>query len=257
MEPFSTTAIFAGINSAFRFAELAVRIAEVGTENEVFVRTIQVVRTDLTEAQRLLSTESVQKKLKFNPAKLAWIKSAIDSTRTALFEIGRWVERARADQQATGTVKFETRVRWVFNDHEKLLNRQTELSACHQQLSNVLAYLTPLEEIVVTPDKPPLDETTDFDDLISPRQRRQKLQQTATVQSYYAPSEAKRDTYRPQASAVPNQVEQPSHPHQTPLSGFDTFTSQYNPSSYPSSPPPTYASVIQTTSPQTTPRMCG
>lgn len=195
MEPFSTSAIFAGINSAFKFAEFAVRIAEVGTENDVFVRTIQVVRTDLTEAQRLLSCQSIQRKLKCNPAKLAWIKSSINNTRNALFEIGRWVERARADQQATGTIKLETRIRWVFNDHEKLINRQTELSACHQQLSNVLAYLIPLEELEVTPDKPPLDDTTDFDDLISPRQRRQKSQQSGIPDSYSTPSEGTRSFY--------------------------------------------------------------
>jgi hypothetical protein len=177
MEPFSAGAIFAGINSAFKFAEYAVRIAEVGTENEVFVRTIQVVRNDLDEVQRLLSVESVQRKLIRIPAKLAWIKGAVHSTRAALHEIGRWVERARVDQQATGTVRFETRVRWVFNDHEKLLNRQTELSACHQQLSSILAFLTPLEEILPTSEPPSFDDVTYFDDIIPPRQRRKQNQQ--------------------------------------------------------------------------------
>jgi hypothetical protein len=181
MEPFSASAIFAGINSAFRFAEYAVRIAEVGTENEVFVRTIQVVRNDLEEVQRLLSVASVQKRLTGIPAKLAWIKTAIHSTRTALFEIGRWVERARVDQQAIGTVRFETRVRWVFNDHEKLLNRQTELSACHQQLSSILTFLTPLEEILPSTDPPSFEEITYFDDVIRPRQRRKQVQQQVEI----------------------------------------------------------------------------
>jgi hypothetical protein len=177
MDPFSTSAVLAGINSAFRFAEYAIRIAEVGTENGVFVRTIQVVRNDLNEVERLLSVDSVQKKLIGYPQKQLWIRTAIHSTRIALCEIGRWVERARVDQETTGTIKFETRIRWVFNDHEKLVNRKTELLACHQQLSGILAYLTPLEDIASTSNPPSFDEVTYFDDIFPPRRRmRQRLQ---------------------------------------------------------------------------------
>ena len=172
MEPVSAGAIFAGINSCLKFAEYAVRIAKVGTENEVFVRTIQVVRSDLSEVERLLGVKSVQSKLISIPAKLKWIQSSIHSTKSALNDIGMWVERARVDQQATGSVKFETRVRWVFNDHEKLINRQNELSTCHQQLSNVLSFLIPLEEVTVTADPPTYADTIIFDDIISPRQKR-------------------------------------------------------------------------------------
>lgn len=172
MEPFSVSAVFACINSAFKFAEYAVRVAEVGTENEVFVRTIQVVRNDLNETERLLGLKSVQTKLISTPFKLQWIKGAIHSTKSALNEIGRWVERARGEQQAMGSVKFETRVRWVFNDHEKLVNRQAELSTCHQQLSNVLSYLIPLEEAISTTEPPTYNDTICFDDILSPRQRK-------------------------------------------------------------------------------------
>ena len=154
MEPFSASAIFAGINSAFRFTEFAIRISEVRTENEVFVRTIQVVRNDLLETERLLGLKPIQIKLMRTPSKFEWIKGAIFSTKSALNEIGKWVERARMDQQATGAVKFETRVRWIFNDHEKPPNRKTELSTCHQQLSNVLNYLILLEEVPLSVNPP-------------------------------------------------------------------------------------------------------
>ncbi|KAF2183184.1 hypothetical protein K469DRAFT_584120, partial [Zopfia rhizophila CBS 207.26] len=164
MEPFSTSAIFAGINTAFKFAEFAVRIAEVGTENEVFVRMIQVVREDLNETERLLNVASVRSKLTSTPGKLPWIKAAINSTKASLNDIGKWVERARVDQQTTGAVRFETRVRWVFNDHEKLLNRKMELSTCHQQLSNVLSYLIQLEDVSSNLEPPTYHDTTFFDD---------------------------------------------------------------------------------------------
>ncbi|KAJ4404492.1 hypothetical protein N0V91_005836 [Didymella pomorum] len=144
MDPLSA-GMFASIGSAFKFADVAVRIAEVGSENAVFVRTICVVRSDLEEVERLLSLETVRQKLDATPGKLPWIVNALHNTRYGLNEIGKWVERARVEQESTGSIKFDTRVRWVFSDHEKLVNRKTELSTCHQQLSNILGYLIGLE----------------------------------------------------------------------------------------------------------------
>lgn len=170
MDPFSA-GMFASIGSAFKFADVAVRIAEVGSENAVFVRTIYVVRSDLEEVERLLSLESVQKKITATPGKLPWIKTAIHNTRYALNEIGKWVERARVEQESTGSIKFDTRVRWVFSDHEKLLNRKTELSTCHQQLSNILGYLIGLEVAPAHPVVQEYEDTTYFDDLLARHRR--------------------------------------------------------------------------------------
>ncbi|KAJ4333658.1 hypothetical protein N0V87_007414 [Didymella glomerata] len=128
MDPLSA-GMFASIGSAFKFADVAVRIAEVGSENAVFVRTIYVVRSDLEEVERLLSLEPVRKKLAATPGKLPWIKNALQNTRYALNEIGKWVERARVEQESTGSIKFDTKVRWVFSDHEKLVNQEIEAIA--------------------------------------------------------------------------------------------------------------------------------
>ena len=177
-EPISIGAIFASISSAFKFADLAIRVAEVGSENEVFVRTIRVVRDDLNEVERLLNADSVQRKVTSIPGKLPWVRSAIMNTKSALNEIGRWVERARSEQESTGNISFETRVRWVFNDHEKLMNRKTELSTCHQQLSNVLSYLIRLEDIPVTPEAPDYVDTTFFDDILSRHRRKTVWKET-------------------------------------------------------------------------------
>lgn len=168
-------AILTGIHTAFKFADFAVRIAEVGTENEVFVRTIRVVREDLREVERLLSDESICSRLASTAGRLSWVKGAIDSTKIALNDIGKWVERARVDQEATGSVRFETRVRWVFNDRERLLNRKSELRACHQQLSTVLTYLLRLDEVPRVPVPPTYTETILFSDILSPRQRRNNM----------------------------------------------------------------------------------
>lgn len=165
-------AILTGIHTAFKFADIAVRIAEVGTENEVFVRTIHIVREDLTEVERLLSDDSIGLRLAGIHGRLSWVRGAIDSANVALNDIGKWVERARVDQESTGSVRFETRVRWIFNDREKLLNRKSELHACHQQLSTVLTYLLRIEDVAPTPVPPAYSDTILFNDILPPRQRR-------------------------------------------------------------------------------------
>jgi hypothetical protein len=179
-DPISLGTIFASIGSAFRFADLAIRIAEVGTENEVFVRTIQIVRDDLNEVERLLNADSVQQNLANVPSKLPWIRNATVNTKSALDDIAKWVERARSEQEATGGIHFNTRVKWVINDHEKLMNRTTELTACHQQLLNVSSYLVHLEDVPVSKT---LDysDTAFFDDVLS--RHRRKTTWTSSVTS--------------------------------------------------------------------------
>ncbi|KAJ4358115.1 uncharacterized protein N0V89_002694 [Didymosphaeria variabile] len=160
MKPIGATTAFAFLNSAFRITYFFVRIAEVGSENEVFVRTITVVRNDFLEVERLLSHSSVQARLLPTPNKLVWIKGSLQSTKSVLNEIGRRVEKARMEQQALGSVKFEIRLKWIFNDHEKLVNRQTELPTCHHQLSNVLANLVGMEDVVAATDPPKYKDAT-------------------------------------------------------------------------------------------------
>jgi hypothetical protein len=175
MDPLSA-GMFASIGSAFKFADVAVRIAEVGSENAVFVRTICVVRSDLEEVERLLSLETVRQKLDATPGKLPWIVNALHNTRYGLNEIGKWVERARVEQESTGSIKFDTRVRWVFSDHEKLVNRKTELSTCHQQLSNILGYLIGLEVAPSHPAPQEYGDGTHFDDILTRHRRASRPQ---------------------------------------------------------------------------------
>jgi hypothetical protein len=182
MDPLSAS-LFTSIGSAFKFADVAVRVAEVGSENAVFVRTIQVVRSDLEEVERLLSQKSVQQKLALTYGKLHWIKTAIGNTRNALNEIGRWVERARVEQESTGSIRFDTRVRWVFSDHEKLLNRKIELSTCHQQLSNVLGYLIGLEVTQVHTNPRLSVDASYVDDIVARHRRTRSPQAQAQTQT--------------------------------------------------------------------------
>jgi hypothetical protein len=176
-DPLSITAVFAFMNSALKFSELAVKLYAVETENGVFVRLIQTVRRDLEETERLLGVPSVRTQLISTPAKVPWIKSVIFSTKSSLNEIGRWVERVRGDKEGYGRVSLENKIRWVFNDHDKLVNRHMELASSHQALSTVLIYLTPLEKgIISNEDQPPdYKDATFLDDYTSPAQRRLRV----------------------------------------------------------------------------------
>jgi hypothetical protein len=171
--------IFAFLNSAFKLSEYAVKFYSVESENGVFVRMIQRVRLDLEETERLVYSPSVQSKLIATPGKLPWIKGVILSTKGALNEIGQWVERVRSDKEGYGSISWENRVRWIFNDNEKLVNRRMELGTCHQALSTALAYLAPLEQAAtpLTVEPPEYQDATFFDDLLSPRQRRRKVRE--------------------------------------------------------------------------------
>jgi hypothetical protein len=180
-----TPVVFSFITAAFKLADFAAGFCQVGSENEVFVRTIQNVKRDLEETERLLTVASVKSSLISTPGKIPWIKDIILSTKRSLDDIGRWVDRARADKVGFGSVSFETRVRWVFNDREKMMVRRMELATCHQALSNALIYLAPLEKTASLPvSEPPMyDDATSFDDLLSPRQRRKVLYVRRDVES--------------------------------------------------------------------------
>ncbi|KAH8591556.1 hypothetical protein B0O99DRAFT_598140 [Bisporella sp. PMI_857] len=138
-------AVFGAINTTFKFSEFVIKLSEVRPENLVFVRTIQKVRVDLEETERLLSNPSIKAVLNNNPQKLMWMKNGIDSTRHALNDIGRYVERVRSESDRDGTIDFATRVRWVLQDHAKLENRRSELAACQQTLTAVLISLNQIE----------------------------------------------------------------------------------------------------------------
>ncbi|KAF2489447.1 hypothetical protein BU16DRAFT_598490 [Lophium mytilinum] len=179
--------IFSGINTLWNFSEFVIRLNDVDDENNVFVRMIQNVRSDLSECERLLHQPSIRASLDQNPDKKRWIESKVYGTKCALNEIGLYVERARSDKERDGTISFGHRVRWLMNDRENLDNRRMEMSACHQSLTLVLGQLHQLETKAdgggnggINQDKeglgpPPMyDAVIDDLDFKSPYSRRKK-----------------------------------------------------------------------------------
>jgi hypothetical protein len=143
-----TNIAFGSIASAFKLAEFGVHMCEVGSENNVFVRTILRVRLDLEETERLLTVPTIKAILEQNVEKLVWIKSSLDGTKQALNDIGQYVEKVRTDQDRDDNTSLNSlghRMQWLLDGHGKLKTRQAELTVCHQTLTTVLTMLQPLE----------------------------------------------------------------------------------------------------------------
>ncbi|PVH85555.1 hypothetical protein DL98DRAFT_48553 [Cadophora sp. DSE1049] len=212
-------AIFGAINTAFKFSEFAIELAEVGSENNVFVRTIQRVRLDLNEAERLLRVPAIRVSLENNPQKSIWIQHAIHSTKCALNDIGLFVERVRSDQDRDETVSFINRVRWVLNDHGKLENRRSELATCHQTLTTVLNTLHPVEMLasfsptVASPAMPPpptyesVSQVSDFTSPYNRKKRRMKVIETEIKEVREVPDPVSEPVPEPAPQVVSRTVE--------------------------------------------------
>lgn len=184
------------INTAFKLSDYAGRVYESDSDHGAFARMIDSVRHDLAEVERLLVLQSVKTRLVNTPGKLPYIRGVVTNAKTALNEIGKWVDRAKADE-GTEVVTFEDRVRWIFNDRGKLNNQQIELSKCQQDLYSELSFLSPLEQTrFVSADTPStkelstpgLESVVSSDDVISPLQRRRMARKVGKSSTPKAPS---------------------------------------------------------------------
>lgn len=174
---------FSAIGVLFKLVDFMLAVKEVESENEVFIRTIQRVRYDLEETERLLRIPAIDTILLKAPGQCGYIKNAIYTTKTALNEIGLYVERVRSDLEREGEVTFAHKIRWVLNDHAKLENRRSELAACHLALTTVLNILHPLElsgclplnnQIAIHDSSPPTYEIALEESFMGPNQRRKR-----------------------------------------------------------------------------------
>ena len=134
------------------------------------MRTIRIVRNDLSEVERLVAVGSVGTRLAQTPERLPWIRSCIENTNSALEEIGRWVDCGSIEQHRN-ILDQSQKLRHILKDRERLADRKSELMVCHQQLSNVLSFLNRLEDLPSTRALPTYQDTTYFDDIVSRHRR--------------------------------------------------------------------------------------
>lgn len=143
------TAISA-VAGAYKFSEFAVKakaLHEVQHENEVFVRLLERVHSDLIETRRLVKLPAVEFALSKAPEKVAWINSVMKSTRHALELMEPYTENVQEDTADGGHVGIRHRFKWVLDEKHKLTAHNLELVACHQSLTQVLGFLAAMEPL--------------------------------------------------------------------------------------------------------------
>ncbi|CAG8951681.1 hypothetical protein HYFRA_00005481 [Hymenoscyphus fraxineus] len=169
------------INSAFKLSDHAGRVHESESDSGAFEGTIEGVRHDLTEVERLLVLDSVKRGLMNAPGRLSYIQNIVVNAKKTLQEIETMKDSTRSEKGGIRRMSFENRSRWIFNDHGKLVNQELQLSTCQQDLSSLLALLIALDQthsttaqISSTKQLETLEPevSMSLDDLISPWQRR-------------------------------------------------------------------------------------
>jgi hypothetical protein len=159
-------------------------LSEADAENAAFHRIIESIRHDLAETERLLALESVRRSLISTPEKLPYIRRVVINTRIALENVDKWSERMNTNRHEDTNISFDTGRRYLITGDAAFAAQLSEISTCHQALSTVLAFLTPLERLSVTDQggPPEYQHATYFDDVLKSRQK-QKLKRAATTNS--------------------------------------------------------------------------
>jgi len=157
MTAFGVEDAYPAIESTFNFSKYASQLSDVDAANHNFVRILERVRSDINETERLLCIPTIHSVVENSPLKRTWIKNGIHNIKSALSDIGLFIERIRLDKNSGDPSNFATRVRLVLQNFGRLENQCSELATCHQTLIAILNILSPLEFLtnIKSIDPPP------------------------------------------------------------------------------------------------------
>jgi hypothetical protein len=161
----SLGAVVSAIAGGYKFAEFLVKakkLHEVAGENAVFVRIIQRVQVDLIETDRLLALPEVKRALSKSPQKVTWIRKTISALRESLEEMAGFTEHVQRDVDRGRRVGLRNRLRWVLDEHEKLVHARMEVAMNHLGLIQVLGFLSALEPLACCQPDGEYDEADRF-----------------------------------------------------------------------------------------------
>jgi hypothetical protein len=153
----SLGAVASAAAGGYKIAEFLVhakKLHEVNSENKVFVRLIERVRLDLAEVDRLLKLPAVKHSLRNNPKKVAWIRNSVRAMNMALEQLAEFSGGVDSDTKGGKHAGLWTRMKWVMDEHEKLVHRQMEVNLSHQGIIAVLQFLGALEPMNCCEEEP-------------------------------------------------------------------------------------------------------
>lgn len=123
------------INAAFTFAEVIAKINDVPEEARRFSTLINRVRRDYDEALRLWPNPAVQARFAADLAEQRYVHGTIHSVKTALADIGRFVEKIRIqDRDGHGSVSMIKRSEWLWSYRSKVDSSERVLDTSHKSM---------------------------------------------------------------------------------------------------------------------------
>jgi hypothetical protein len=153
----SLGAVASAAAGGYKIAEFLVhakKLKEVTSENKVFVRLVERVQLDLAEVDRLLKLPAIKHSLRRNPRKVAWIKNTVTAMDMALEQLAQYSGTVAKDTLGGRHAGLWTRMKWVLDEHEKLVHRQMEVNLSHQGIVAVLQFLGGLEPMNCCEEEP-------------------------------------------------------------------------------------------------------
>jgi hypothetical protein len=179
--------ISASISLVFGIAKFILDLSEVSEQSQVYWRLVNRVHEDLQETIRLLNLPTVQAGLDEDQDDKKYIEGTIQSAKTALSGIGRFIEDVRLDKDRNGTISLYHRANWVLTHQTKLTSRKDELAACHQSLLQAMSRMQVWKDKTALPSYDTAVNSEDYDGvLLSPRARKRAKEMRSPAASVNA-----------------------------------------------------------------------
>ncbi|KIW01593.1 uncharacterized protein PV09_07065 [Verruconis gallopava] len=157
---FGVGSVFSGINAAFIFADFISKLNDVPEEARRFSTLIHRVRLDYYEALRLISHESVRSRFTKEPKSREYVYGTIKAVKSALADIGHFVERIRVqDESGKGTVTLSRKLEWLWKYRSKVDSSEKVLDTSHKSMLSAIHRM----EIWIT-----MDQSAAFSSSLSP-----------------------------------------------------------------------------------------
>jgi len=141
---------FPSIATAFQFADYVSSTSKRSSESQSLAILLHRVRQDVTGAARLYLSAAVLNFLDAWPDRKSWIDNILVDIRSALNEIGCYIETFRVAGEDGGAIGLKRRFEWISGHQKRLSTKQQLLTTCHQSLVTAINIMQTVELCGVT-----------------------------------------------------------------------------------------------------------
>ncbi|CAF9942008.1 hypothetical protein IMSHALPRED_003149 [Imshaugia aleurites] len=145
--PDPLSAISSSFNATIKILEVTYQLKAVDEQTADLLSTTRHVDLMVQEAHRLRRLKAGL----LNASERTMIDKVISDTEDALRAVAKLVEPCRVDKNTKNTIRFGTRVMWVFRDNPSVRDKHQRLQVCHQSLTVVFTCLYSKDVVVIAP----------------------------------------------------------------------------------------------------------